>query len=130
MYTESGRVEVLVVEVILNGEKWFYCSVYKQPTVKSGHFIVVLQSVFDKCLREQANFMASGDFNINVLNKGECIIDRLDICGLKNIVTNPTCHKNREQPTLIDLIVTNAPKRFKSVKMLILGLVIIMICVT
>ena len=115
MYTESGRVEVLVMEVILNGEKWFYSSVYKKPTVKSCHFIVVLQSVFDKCLHEQANFIASGDFNTNMLNKGECITDLLYICGLKNIVTKPTCHKNREQPTLIDLIVTNVPKRLKSV---------------
>ncbi len=107
MYTESGRVEVLVVEVILNGEKWFYCIVYKQPTVKSVHFIVFLQSVFDKCLREQANLIASGDFNINMLNEGECIIHLLAVCGLKNIATKQTCHKNREQPTLIDLILSS-----------------------
>ena len=51
-----------------------------------------------------------------MLNKEECIItDLLDICRLKNSVTKATCHKNREPPTLIDLIVTNVSKLLQSV---------------
>ncbi len=57
------------MEVLLNDEKYFYCSVYKQPPVKCCHFIVVLQGVSDKYLREQANFIASGDFNIKYVEQ-------------------------------------------------------------
>ncbi len=104
----------MVAEVILNGEKYFYCSLYKQPTVKCHFIVVFLQGVSDKYLREEANFIASGDFNMNMLTKEECIItDLLDICGLKNIVAKATGHENREPPTLIYLIVINVSKYYK-----------------
>ncbi len=35
------------------------------------------------------------------MKKGECMIHILGVCGLRNSVTKSTCHKNREQPTLI-----------------------------
>ena len=36
------------------------------------------------------------------------------IYGLKNIVKEPTCFKNDENPSLIDLILTNKPKSFQN----------------
>ncbi len=38
--------------------------------------------------------------------------DCLEVNGLRNLVKNPTCFKST--PSLIDLIITNEPKRFKS----------------
>ena len=56
------------------------------------------------------NVMILGDFNINLLSTKHVFIDCLEVNGLKNIVKEPTCTKGK--PSLIDLIVTNKPKRF------------------
>ena len=37
-----------------------------------------------------------------------------DNYNLKNLITEPTCFKNAQNPTLIDLILTNKPKCFQS----------------
>ena len=42
--------------------------------------------------------------------------------NLKNIVKYPTCFKNVENPTCIDLFLTNFPNSFQSTKTLSTGL--------
>ena len=50
-----------------------------------------------------------GDFNVNML-KENILKDCLDLNGLKNLVSDVTCVKGT--PSIIDLIITNKPKRF------------------
>ena len=38
--------------------------------------------------------------------------------GLKNLINKPTCYKNSEKPTCIDLILTNQPTLFQSITVL------------
>jgi len=33
-----GRVEIMVIELMIRKNKWYLCSLYKQPTVKDGEF--------------------------------------------------------------------------------------------
>ena len=35
------------------------------------------------------------------------------ILDLKNLIKEPTCHKNSAKPSCIDLILTNEPRRFQ-----------------
>ena len=37
-----------------------------------------------------------------------------DTYNLKNLISEPTCFKNAQNPTLINLILTNKPKSFHS----------------
>ena len=46
--------------------------------------------------------------------KNNIICDIIDVHGMKNIVTKPTCFKS-ETLTLIDVVITTVPKRFKHV---------------
>ena len=57
------------------------------------------------------NIVKMGDLNVNFLKRNE-LIDCLDISGLSNLVHNATCFKGA--PSVIDLVITNKPKRFKS----------------
>ena len=39
-----------------------------------------------------------------------------DFCetyGMKHLITEPTCFKNAQNPTCVDLIMTNSPKSFQ-----------------
>ena len=46
----------------------------------------------------------------------------LSLNGLKNLITEPTCYKNSEKPTCIDLILTDQPTLFQQSTVLKTGL--------
>ena len=57
------------------------------------------------------NFILMGDFNVPVSDK---TVEYF--CSLKNLeglIKKPTCYKNHENPTCIDLILTNRPSYFQ-----------------
>ena len=51
---------------------------------------------------QYTNVVLCGDINVNML-KNNSISDIVDVHGMKNIVTKPTCFKS-ETPTLIDVV--------------------------
>jgi len=55
--------------------------------------------------------IVSGDFNFFMLNKEKCkpLQTVMDTFDLTNLVKDPTYFKNRENPTVLDLFLTNAP---------------------
>lgn len=110
---ESGRIELLIIELVLNNEKWLCCSIYKQPDVKDVHIVAILESLINKCLKECTGFIMMGDFNVDVSKTNHCLTNVFEIHGVKNIVNTPTCFKNFASPSTIDLVVTNVPKRIK-----------------
>ena len=60
---ESGRVEILAAEVILNKEKWI-CSIYKQPKVTDAHIVGILESIMNTSSNDSVNLVVCGDFNV------------------------------------------------------------------
>ena len=56
-----------------------------------------------------------------MLKPNNCLKATFDILGLTNLVTFPTCFKSK-QPTVIDLLVTNVPKRIKKITCIDSGL--------
>ena len=117
----NTRVESLCIEVYIKSEKWILCSVYKQPNMSDLNFKGIFENVLKTISQDCTNFIFMGDFNINMLHPTNCLKDILSIYGCKNIVTHPTCHKGNTA-SLIDLIITNVPKRIKNVKCLEIGL--------
>ena len=61
-------------------------------------------------IHDTQNVVILGDVNVNML-KTNMLTDWLDINGFKNIIKEPTCFKG--QPSLIDVVITNVPKRFQ-----------------
>ena len=55
-----------------------------------------------------------GDFNVDMLQgkNNNKMYDFFENYGLKNIVNAPTCFKNPNSPTCLDLIITNRKDRF------------------
>ena len=74
----------------------------------------------DKVSHKYENILIMGDFNSEPCNKilqGFC-----NLYDMKNVVTEPTCYKNYNQPTCIDLIFTNRIKHFQNITRLITGI--------
>ena len=91
-------------------------------TVHISHLITALEYVSEKCLHEGTSLYIVGDLNVNVLKHPNLLDDVLDILSLTNVVREPTCFKNVGNPTLIDLILTNTPRRPTTVLNVPLGI--------
>ena len=57
------------------------------------------------------NFMIIGDFKLEANNSVMSIF--CDTYNLKNLIKEPTCYKNPNKPSCIDVMLTNKPRSFK-----------------
>ncbi len=62
----SGQIEILSIKVILQGQKWILCSVYKQPKVKNVDFKAALETMCGRLTKDRANLLVAGDMNVNL----------------------------------------------------------------
>ena len=111
----SVRIEIIVIEVKLYKEKWFICNIYKQPKVKNEHIVEVLESVLDRTIGDSANVILVGDLNVDVSNPSHGLKHVFHVQGVKNIVKEPTCYKNHQNLSIIDLVITNVPSKLQNV---------------
>ena len=58
------------------------------------------------------NIILLGDFNVSP--EVSHIETLCESYGLRNLVKVPTCYKNPQNPSCINLILTNSPMRFQS----------------
>ncbi len=84
--TPSGREEIMTVEIALNKKKWLCSTVYKQPQVYDRELIALLESTIDKAVQEGADFIVSGDLNVNVLERNHALSRVFQTTGIRNIV--------------------------------------------
>ena len=66
------------------------------------------------------NFIILGDFNSEITESS--MSDFIELFNLDNLIKEPTCYKNLENPSCIDLILTNRKKCFQSTKVVETGL--------
>ena len=55
--------------------------------------------------------MIKGDFNVEANNSAMSGFS--DTYNLRNLIKNPTCYKNPNKTSFIDLMLTNKPRSFK-----------------
>ena len=65
----------------------------------------------DNYIGNYDNILLLGDFNSEFSEP--CLNDFCDIYNLKNLVKEPTCYKNPDNPSCIDLFLTNRPRTFQ-----------------
>ena len=63
------------------------------------------------CIGTYDNILLLGDFNSEFSEP--CLNDFCDIYNLRNLVKEPTCYKNPDNPSCIDLFLTNRPRTFQ-----------------
>ena len=110
----NSAVESMVVEIKLKCEKIFIILIYKPPNVNNDTFITQLGLMIDQCYVECKSVFIMGDVNINFKCLPDSISSFMTQHDLKNVVKGPTCFKNIDNPSLIDVILTNTPGRIAS----------------
>ena len=78
-------------------------SLYNRHKTTISSFLKDIEKEIDSLSSQYENIILPGDFN------HEPKVDTY----LKNLIKEPTCFKNPEKPSIIDLILTNKPKCFQ-----------------
>ena len=101
----------LFVETNLQKKKWLLCCSYNPKKSVISNHLKEIGNNLDLLSSKYDNYLLTGDFNAE---PSESVFsDFCEIYNTKNI-KEKTCLKNPENPTYIDLILTNRPRSFQN----------------
>ena len=106
----SCNIENIFVEINLRSKKWLISCSYNPNVSHIQNHTVNLSKNLDFYSSKYENFIVIGDFNAEMTNN--YLEEFCASYNLKNLIKEPTCFKNIDNPTLIDHILTNHPKSF------------------
>ena len=104
--------EYFLVELNLRKRKWLLVCSYNPHKSFTDEHLALLGRELDSHSWNYDDIIILGDFNSEP-NK-ENMKRFYQIYNLKNLINEPTCYKNPENPSTIDLILTNKPRSFQN----------------
>ena len=120
LYTFPCNIEGMFIEINLRKTKWLFCGIYHPPSQIDKYFFESLGIALDIYSGKYDKFLLAGDFNAQV---GEPDIDTfMQDYNANNIVKDKTCFKNIENPSCVDLFITNSVNSFQHTKVICSGL--------
>ena len=100
------------VEINLHKKKWLINCSYNPHKNNIGSHLNVITKTLDTYYGKYENVIFLGDFNTEIEEttmKSFC-----ESYNLTNLIKQPTCFKNPNKPSCIDLLLTNRPKSFQT----------------
>ena len=104
--------EAMFIEINLRNRKWLFCCSYNPNKATTERHIEALSKSIDLHSSLYDNFIFLGDFNATI--KETSVKDFCDFYNLRSLINVPTCFKNYNNPTCIDLILTNRARSFQN----------------
>jgi hypothetical protein len=111
----TKNVETIVMEVLINKQKWAIVFSYKTPSMSDVIFTSELQNILDRLLMDYTNVVVAGDLNFN-MSEGKPkspLHDLCDLYSLENQINEPTFYHSRGNSS-IDVILTNQKLKIRS----------------
>ena len=113
---EGKHSETICLELTVSKKKWCITFAYRPPSNDNkAIFFNELTTSLSQITNLYDYFVVMGDLNIDTSDKTKdtsCYLsDLCDTFSLKNIITGKTCFK-KITDTLIDILLTNRPRRF------------------
>ena len=118
----QNGIESIVIQVKTKTNNSFFIVIYKPPNIHIQHLSKAIESMLNKCLSESRNIYIIGDLNVNFNLNPNNLSNICDIYDLKQVIKGPTCFKSLENPTLLDIILTNSPNTIKKTINVALGI--------
>ena len=118
---ENG-IETIAIQIKTTDKNLFFLHVYRPPNTHVNHLVKALETMLNKCFLESESIHIIGDLNVNFAKSPHHLSQLCDSYDLKQLIKNPTCFKSLENPTLLDVILTNNPKSIKQTINISLGI--------
>ena len=115
-----GDIEGIFVELNLRKIKWLIFGSYHPPKQPDSYYFNNVSNSLDLYRQNYNNFLLIGDFNSE--DTEPILSQLLHAHEAKNIVKDKTCFKNPDNPSCIDLFITNSPKSFQNTTAISTGL--------
>ena len=109
----SSDIEGIFIDVIIGKNKWLLMGGYQPQKEKISYYLSHVSKVIDKCMRNYDNIILLGDFN--VATSEDIMNDFCQMYGLDNLINEPTCYKNVNNPSSIDVMLTNRKSCFQDI---------------
>ena len=106
----SSDTECLAIEINLRQTKWLLVCSYNPHKNNVSNHLMNLSKIIDRNSCHYDKYLCIRDFNSETSETALRNFDNL--YKLKNIVREPTCFKNPDNPSCIDLFLTHLFKRF------------------
>ena len=120
LHSDFPAAESFYAEIILHKKRWLINCSYNPHKNNICRHLEVVTKTLDSYYSKYENVIFLGDFNAGVLETP--MTSFCESYNLKSIIKQPTCFKNPEKPSCIDLILTNRPKSFQSTCVIETGL--------
>ena len=118
--TSNSEFECVFVEINLFKKKWLIGGTYNPCRSSITKHLGILKICIDKFTHVYDNLIIMGDFNSDPSDNE--LQEFCNLYNMKNLVNEPTCYKNYNNPTCIDLILTNRPRSFQNTTTLETGI--------
>ena len=110
--SEAKTIEGIFIELNFRKKKWLLSCSYNPSKSNIISHLEHLRRSLDLYSANYGNLLLMGDFNVNTSELN--MKDFCDSYGFKSLINVPTCFKNPENPSCIDLILTNNPLSFQN----------------
>ena len=120
MLNMNLSIEGFFIEINVRKKKWLVGCSYNPKTSSILTHLENLGRCLNKTLSTYDNFILLGDMNAEPSN--QILKDFCQLYSCKNLINDKTCFKNLQNPSCIDLMITNRPKSFQSSVVLETGL--------
>ena len=110
LHSFAEDIESIIFEINLHKRKWLLCGGYNPHKNSIEYFLDHISTALDTYVSSYDNILLLGDFNCEASEN-----PMANFCGkyaLKNLIKEPTCFKNIENPSSIDVILTNKHRSF------------------
>ena len=111
LLSNSNKTLSIFVEINFRKKKWLICASYNPHKSNISNHLHHLSKGLDNYIGNYDNILLLGYFYSEFSEP--CLNDFCDIYNLKNLVKEPTCFKNPDNPSCIDLFLTNRPRTFQ-----------------
>ena len=104
--------EGMFIELVINKSKWILIGGYNPHKDNTSYFLRHISKMVDANIRKYEKFLLIEDFNADI--KDHAMSEFCEMYNLKNLINEPTCYKNPNNPSSIDVILTNRKRSFES----------------
>ena len=108
---EPLPTECFFVEINLRKRKWLVCCSYNPHRDNIKNHLQVISANLDLYSSKYEHIIVMGDFNVDIGDK--FMGDFCEPYNLSSLIKESACYKNPENPSCIDLILTNSPRSFQ-----------------
>ena len=117
---DVAGIECIFSEITISKVKWLLIGFYNPDKSLISKNVSILEMNLSHYLVNYDNILILGDFNAEL--NDATMNTFCSIFNLKSLINTPTCFKSIENPSCIDLILTNKPRSFQKSSVLETGL--------